>query len=750
MRGGETRRAKVGLPTVRHMRDVGQTPAEDTDRAQPPHPGAALTSAARLLTESVSHPDFLPKLVELASDLVGARYGALGLTSASGGRLLADFIPYGMDQDTATRIGTLPQGRGVLGILLADAAPVRIPDISADPRSVGFPAHHPRMRSFLGVPIVAEGEVYGNLYFADKIGAERFDDADEALAVAFAAHAGAAIRLRSAIEAADVRARELDSLNVQMRARNLELAARLRESRMVEQTAGLLITLRSPEQVRRSICDLLVEELGVTAAALLVPPNHGVQVAAAAGAARPLVGTVFRPDSAWAVASRTPATAVLRPSSADALEPFGAGTDSRVILAPVRRLADDRTSTLVVSTTDIGEATVREEVLETIGSLMGGALSLTRGYQRLSRTESYLETVLDLANRFVTADSLGALLDLAAAQAAQLVGATGAAIYLVDGNEFRLSGSAGLDGEPAWMPELASRAAEDMQARVWQESSGEAAPEDVLVSCPAADSVLAVPVVTRGACLGVIEVFGAEDRFGPEEEAGLRGLAVQVALGQQSLELRDRVRDLTLSEDRNRIAMDIHDGAIQELFAAGLLLESIPPDVGRPDIRAQVVDRLDCVIADLREYVHGLNRIPHADVVEDLGTLVEGYRSLTGATVDLVLEPAAATVLSPYLASARQIVREALVNAIKHGRPERISVEVHSEVAQPAPVVVIAVADDGAGFDPAEVPRGFGLGNLSRRAADLGGTCAIDSAPGKGTRVEVRLPTGSHAGALRN
>ena len=101
--------------------------------------------------------------------LTGARYGALGVIDQSGNRL-DRFIAHGIDRETRLAIGSEPIGRGILGVLISDAQPLRLPDIKADPRSVGFPPNHPVMTSFLGVPVVVGGSVFGNLYLTEKRG----------------------------------------------------------------------------------------------------------------------------------------------------------------------------------------------------------------------------------------------------------------------------------------------------------------------------------------------------------------------------------------------------------------------------------------------------------------------------------------------------------------------------------------------------------------------------------------------------
>jgi signal transduction histidine kinase len=133
----------------------------------------------------------LRRIVEAAVRLVDARYGALGVVDRDG--RLADFIPVGLDEAAIAGIDHWPEGRGLLGLLISDPRPVRLAEIASHRQSSGFPAGHPPMTSFLGVPIRIRGEVYGNLYLTGKRGGAAFGEEDETLVTALSAAAGVAI-----------------------------------------------------------------------------------------------------------------------------------------------------------------------------------------------------------------------------------------------------------------------------------------------------------------------------------------------------------------------------------------------------------------------------------------------------------------------------------------------------------------------------------------------------------------------------
>jgi signal transduction histidine kinase len=150
----------------------------------------ALLRANRAVVEHRDLPVVLRRIVESAVELVGAQYGALGVVSPQGG--LEQFITVGMSDEQVARIGHLPRGHGLLGALIDDPRNIRLPRLADDPRSIGFPAEHPSMESFLGVPITVRGVVYGNIYLSNQELGE-FSDDDEQLVTALAATAGIAI-----------------------------------------------------------------------------------------------------------------------------------------------------------------------------------------------------------------------------------------------------------------------------------------------------------------------------------------------------------------------------------------------------------------------------------------------------------------------------------------------------------------------------------------------------------------------------
>jgi signal transduction histidine kinase len=171
----------------------------------------AVVDAAIAVTSELSIEAVLQRIVEAAARLTGARYAALGVIDQRG-KGLENFVTTGLDEETIERIGDLPRGRGILGVLIRDSQPLRLADIAADPRSVGFPPHHPPMQTFLGVPILLRGVAYGNLYLTEKAGGDEFTDEDQELVQLLAAQAAVAIENARLYESATRWGEQLESL----------------------------------------------------------------------------------------------------------------------------------------------------------------------------------------------------------------------------------------------------------------------------------------------------------------------------------------------------------------------------------------------------------------------------------------------------------------------------------------------------------------------------------------------------------
>jgi len=171
-----------------------------------------LFQAGMALTSELSLDAVLRRLCETAAALTEARYAALGVVDETGTRL-ERFVTHGIDEETIAAIGEQPQGRGILGAVIREAAPLRLHDLTEDPRSVGFPPGHPPMHTFLGVPIVLRGVAFGRLYLTEKAGGADFTEEDEELVTLLAAQAAVAIENARLYEAAARWSARLESMN---------------------------------------------------------------------------------------------------------------------------------------------------------------------------------------------------------------------------------------------------------------------------------------------------------------------------------------------------------------------------------------------------------------------------------------------------------------------------------------------------------------------------------------------------------
>ncbi len=171
----------------------------------------ALLHAVLSISSQLELTEVLDRIVETAAELADARYAALGVLDPNGESRLSQFLTVGIDDDLRAKIGDLPHGRGVLGVLIKEPRAIRLRDLAEHPASYGFPANHPPMHSFLGVPISVRGEAFGNLYLTEKRGGGEFTNADEQVVLALASAAGLAVQNARLYEQARLRQQWLEA-----------------------------------------------------------------------------------------------------------------------------------------------------------------------------------------------------------------------------------------------------------------------------------------------------------------------------------------------------------------------------------------------------------------------------------------------------------------------------------------------------------------------------------------------------------
>lgn len=208
-----------------------------------------LVEAGIALSSELSLDALLQKLVESAAELTGARYAALGVINEDRSGL-ERFVFTGLDEEARERIGELPRGRGILGLLIKDARPLRLHDLGQHPQSIGFPPNHPRMKTFLGVPMLLRGVAYGNLYLTEKEGGEDFTEEDEELVALLAAQAAVAVENARLYETATRWSRQLESLHDVVRSlaeeTDLQALLALVAERLRELVAARIVLIALP------------------------------------------------------------------------------------------------------------------------------------------------------------------------------------------------------------------------------------------------------------------------------------------------------------------------------------------------------------------------------------------------------------------------------------------------------------------------------------------------------------------------
>lgn len=257
---------------------------------------------------------------------------------------------------------------------------------------------------------------------------------------------------------------------------------------------------------------------------------------------------------------------------------------------------------------------------------------------------------------------------------------------------------------------------------------------------PEMTSFLGVPVRAGERIFGNLYLADKPGGFTEDDEVLVEALAAIAGGAVATARLHQRLTRLALVEDRERIARDLHDAVIQDLFAVGLELQGLSLTVDDPRVAtklADAVERLDEAIGSLRSFIFDLRSLANA--------LLDPARTITDLVTRLV-RPAGMTAevsvadlgeVSPArFHDLLQMVREATSNAARHAGTDRVEVHVRRE----DDLLVAEVVDQGRGFDPETVERGMGLDNLWERAQEIGGEVRIDSRPGAGTRVTVRLP----------
>jgi two-component system, NarL family, sensor histidine kinase DevS len=258
---------------------------------------------------------------------------------------------------------------------------------------------------------------------------------------------------------------------------------------------------------------------------------------------------------------------------------------------------------------------------------------------------------------------------------------------------------------------------------------------------PPMDSFLGVPVAVGERAFGNLYLTNKSGGFGDQDVMVVEALSRIAGAAVSTARLHERLRRVAVIEDRQRIAQELHDSVIQEMFAVGLGLQGLSQLVESPQMEATLldsVDRLDNAVETLRRYIFQLRDAESGKraLDERLQELVSRMGSAYPA--DVTLEVSLESATTPALDDeVLKLVTEALSNALRHAEADTVDVK----VAVSEPGCVIRVRDDGKGFDVGEIHDGMGLGNLSNRVKRLGGELTIESSE-SGTTVQALLPLG--------
>lgn len=261
---------------------------------------------------------------------------------------------------------------------------------------------------------------------------------------------------------------------------------------------------------------------------------------------------------------------------------------------------------------------------------------------------------------------------------------------------------------------------------------------------PRMTSFLGVPIISRGETLGSLYLCDRLDNrpFTPTDERLVLMLAGHAAIAIENARLNEQLRRLAIIEERDRIAMELHDGIIQQIYAVGIKLDIArmtyaPVEELDTQIQGATTD-LNRIIEDLRRYIRDLNKgVGYAvHLVEQINEVFEGFRGVSTARLVTDVQPGLTHLSEDKVHMLTQLTRETLSNIVRHAQ----ATEVYVELEDTGSAIVLTISDNGVGFEPEAVKRGKGLNNMSQRTGMLGGTLEIKSSPGHGATLSVVLP----------
>ncbi|MHB0870905.1 MAG: sensor histidine kinase [Chloroflexota bacterium] len=699
----------------------------------------------------------LQKIVDAARELVNARYAALGVVDEER-RRLSRFVVSGVTDEQVRRMKHWPRGLGLLGELIHFPHPLRVKDISKDPRSVGFPPHHPKMTSFMGVPVIRGNRVLGNFYMTDKLGAEEFSEEDEEILSLFAAHAAIAIENARLYTETDIRLRE----------KVVEVERAERRSRFLAELGALLLRLSPGEDLPlEMVAERATEPLGDASAIFLVEPGKLDTLMASAVFHR----APHRRASAEKVLRQSwdalrqqllvdRGTALLRetaegernPSSPFDPEALAEGRFSAALAVPIatRQTTYGLFVSLASRPLTFSDEDLRFAVL--IADRLGGALDSARLYRGEMEAREKVEELARLAQH--RASELETVLDTMAE-----------AVYVVD-REMRITRrnraydrlvGAPPDGEGIITLHdhfgLLKPRSENGEPLAFQDQ-------------PAVRVLLGESFTNR--VIMITPLTGDEERY-----LSISGAPIRDASGQVVAAV-NVARDVTEAKEVDRLKDEFISVASHELKTpltvvkgyAQLLaqrLKSVPERAGESRMAGQILEQTN-KMTDLADRLLDVSRVQFGRLtlerqLVDLAALVREVSErlqmgIQDHPIRISADQPAPAQVDP--ARIEQVVSNLISNAAKYS-PEKTDIEVALERQDGQ--ALLSVRDHGYGIPREQQPhifrrfyrattgerrKGVGLGlYVSKGIVEAhGGRIWFDSEEGKGTTFYVQLPLG--------
>ena len=381
----------------------------------------------------------------------------------------------------------------------------------------------------------------------------------------------------------------------------------------------------------------------------------------------------------------------------------------------------------------------------------GVAIANASLYEQAHTRERWLDALREITNEILSGADAASMLENIAEHARDLAGADAATILSLDPTSGELTVTTAVGARARELKGQSVPAGKSISGEVmrtgkpllFEDVSAEPRAYQPIHQLGRHGAAIFVPLRVRGASTGTLMVANLKGgrSFDDRTVRLVETFASQASVGIEYARAQADLRRLSLLEERERIARELHDGIIQSLFAVGMGLQATALMAGSPELTVRIegaVEELDRAIRDLRNYIFGLRPGVLADRQLDhaLRTLGEEAQARSTAEILIEIDRAVAATLSPRSHEIVQLTREALSNVARHAQAKRASVR----LSRLGATAILIVEDDGVGFDTRNGSAGNGLANMKARAVALGGKLQITSRVGKGTRLRLTLP----------